>query len=183
MTQAFLDLQLYPTQKLGDMFARIPMTVEITVRIKTMGHLFSNGLLDFLLVMVYVDYIRTSISSLLPAADVNGGRPQIGPLSNGDAGIAGDAGALVKQRKKILGGHVLKKMDEGDLVLLPEHPDPLGDAVGTGIDIGPKPDSGGLQLRNGIQGDKDLLAGLLILGGDRVLHDNEEGPICIDRRP
>ena len=124
-------------------------------------------------IVIDVDDIAAPVAALLATADVDRRHAEVGTFTDRHARVADDAAATVEQLQEFLRREVLEEVDRQVPVILPERPDRLGGAVGTGIDVGPEPEGRQAAVANGVKGLLHMGARFTVFGRHRVLHDHD----------
>jgi hypothetical protein len=124
-------------------------------------------------IMLDVYDVAAALASCLAAADVHRRHAQERTFPDGHARVADNRGGLPEQPEEILGQHVPEKVKVRWLFLLAEHANPLRGAIRSGIHVRPEPQHRQPRVLHGVERLLHLLPRLVVLGGHRMLHDDE----------
>src|SRR5687767_15867443 len=137
--QPFVDRQWDLGEQPRDPVTGLAVAVQAVGCWSLAGEMAPDGGLDVLPLIIDIDDIRAAFSSGLASADIHGGHAQERTFPDGDARVADDTGAVVREPEEILRRHVPEQVNILRALPLAKDPDGLRRAIGPGVGVRPEP--------------------------------------------
>src|SRR5687767_4352625 len=118
----------------------MPISVDRIALIRAVRQMLLNSSPDRFAIVIDVDNVGATITSRLPAADVDHGNAEVGALAHAYARVADQALRVAEEAQEIRALHVLEEVHLLRLHLLAEFAHTRRCSIGARVDVRPEPE-------------------------------------------